>query len=128
MREFGYRDIADVEIEHEGVTRTLQDWASVLRVPYPTVRMRYRRGKRTFNELFRHTGTQGVTTYTEQEGGSVTVVHQSRTFLDDLFKPEVAQQVRDIAKASGMSPLDVVQKIVTKKVGELLAGNNGTTS
>jgi len=116
MREYGFRDIADVEIEHEGVTRTVQGWSSVLRVPYPTVRMRYRRGKRSFNELFRHTGTHGVTTYAEQEGGSVTVVHQSRTFLDDLFRPEVAKRLREVAKEAGISPLDVVQRIVTKKV------------
>ena len=118
MREFGFRDIADVEIEHEGVTRTLQDWAFVLRVPYPTVRMRYRRGKRTFNELFRHAGTHGITTYSEQEGGSVTVVHQSRTFLDDLFKPEVAKRVRELAASAGISPLDVVQRIVAARLAE----------
>lgn len=119
-REYGYRAIANVEIEHEGQTRTLQDWARVLNVPYSSVRMRYKRGRRTFNDLFSHVGLSGVSVYADDEVGNVTVVHQSRTFLDDLLTPEVAAKAREVAKRANMAPIQVVQKIVTKKLDELI--------
>jgi len=114
MREYGFNEIAVVEIEHDGVTRTLRDWAAVLSVPYPTVRMRYRRGKRAFSELFRR--EPGMMTHAEQAGETMTIVHQSRTFLDDLFRPEVAKQIREVAKDAGISPMEVVQRVVTKQL------------
>jgi hypothetical protein len=114
MREYGFNEIAIVEIENDGVTRTLRDWAAVLSVPYPTVRMRYRRGKRAFSELFRR--EPGMMTHAEQVGETMTIVHQSRTFLDDLFRPEVAKQIREVAKDAGISPMEVVQRVVTKQL------------
>ncbi len=119
-REYGYRAIANVEIEHDGQSRTLKDWARVLNIPYSSVRMRYKRGRRTFNELFSHVGLSGVSVYAEDEGGNVTVVHQSRTFLDDLLTPETAAKVREVAKQTNLAPIQVVQKVVTKKMDELI--------
>lgn len=127
-REFGHRAIAGVEIEHDGVTRTLQDWARVLNVPYTAVRMRYKRGRRSFNELFSRVGTDGVTTYAEDtDDGKVVVTHQSRTFLDDMFSPEVVRKLREIGKQANMSPVQVMQKLVTKRVNELLPDNQQTS-
>jgi hypothetical protein len=120
-KEFGHRAIANVEIEHERVTRTLQDWARVLNVPYPAVRMRYKRGRRSFAELFSQVGLSGVTTYAEDvSDGQVMVTHQSRTFLDDIFPPEVVHKLREVGKQANLSPLQVVQKIVSKKIDELI--------
>lgn len=120
-REFGHRAIANVEIEYDGVTRTLQDWASVLNVPYPAVRMRYKRGRRLFSELFNHVGLSGVVTHAEElPDGKVLVTHQSRTFLDDMFPPEVVHKLREIGKQANMPPVQVVQRLVAKKVNELM--------
>jgi hypothetical protein len=120
-REFGHRAIASIEIEHEGVTRTLQEWATVLNVPYTAVRMRYKRGRRSFDELFSHVGLSGVVTHAEDmPDGKVLVTHQSRTFLDDLFPPEVVRKLREVGKQANMAPVQVVQKIVTKKLNELV--------
>ena len=120
-REFGHRAIASIEIEHEGVTRTLQEWASVLNVPYTAVRMRYKRGRRSFDELFSHVGLSGVVTHVEDmPDGKVLVTHQSRTFLDDMFPPEVVHKLREIGKQANMPPVQVMQRLITKKVNELM--------
>lgn len=47
-----YGEISSTEIEHNGTIRTIVEWAELLGVDYATVRMRYTRGKRDFNELF----------------------------------------------------------------------------
>lgn len=119
-REFGYREIANVEVTHDNITRTLQDWATVMNVPYPAVRMRFKRGKRTFRELFMPVGSAEVHVRSKQEGDKVVVTHQSRTVIDDLFPPEDATRLRDVAQQAGLSPVQVVQKIVAKRLAELI--------
>jgi hypothetical protein len=47
-----YGEISSTKIEHNGTIRTLVEWAEVMGVDYPTVRMRYKRGKRSFADLF----------------------------------------------------------------------------
>jgi len=45
-------NIRDVLITHNGTSKTLRDWADLTGVDYVTARMRYTRGKRTFQEIF----------------------------------------------------------------------------
>ena len=47
-----YGEISSTEIEHNGTNRTIVEWAEILGVDYATVRMRYTRGKRSYEELF----------------------------------------------------------------------------
>lgn len=114
----GYGEIARVKIEHDGIERTLQNWAAVLSVPYPTVRMRYKRGKRTFEELFKNCPGAKSMRYEEDER---KVTYQKKTVLDDLFPPETVQQLREIAKRVGLSPMQVLIKVVKARVAELAA-------
>jgi hypothetical protein len=44
----------------------------------------------------------------------------SRTFLDDLLTPETAAKVREVAKQTNLAPIQVVQKVVTKRMDELI--------
>lgn len=121
-KEYRHGQIADVEVTHDGVTRTLKGWAATLRIPYVTVRMRYKRGKRTFSELFR-SSDEGVRVVVQENPNTqqVVVTHQSWSFLDDMFSPQVADMVREVARQTGMTPLQVVLKIVEKKTTELLS-------
>lgn len=110
---FGRSDIAAIAFEHEGVTRTLRDWSKVLGLPYPTVRMRWRRGKREFSDLFSTDRLHGIVRYSEGEGGSTVVVtRQERTFLDDVFGFDMANRVRAVAESMRMVPVDVVREMV----------------
>lgn len=111
--EFGYNDIATMMIERGGVTRTLREWSEVLGLPYPTVRMRYKRGKREFSDLFSTSGLHGIVRIAPVEGGSeVVITRQERTFLDDLFGFDMANRVRAVAESMGMVPVDVVREMV----------------
>lgn len=47
-----YGTIAQVRIEHHGVTRTLKGWAEYYQIPYKTVAMRYKRGHTDPKKLF----------------------------------------------------------------------------
>lgn len=47
-----YGTIAQTLIEHDGVTRTLKEWAEYYQVPYKTVAMRYKRGHKDPAKLF----------------------------------------------------------------------------
>lgn len=120
-REYSHREIADLPITHEGVTRSLQSWAEVLGVPYVTARMRYKRGHRNFHDLFRKDYSRATTVTVREEADKVVVTHQARTVLDDLFHPDTVARVREIAKQANMAPIQVVQKIVDKKTAELLS-------
>jgi restriction endonuclease Mrr len=120
-REFGHGDIANAEITHDGVTRTLRDWADMMHIPYATARMRYRRGKRTFSDLFQNIPSRHTSMRVREADEKVVVTHQARTMLDDLLSPDTAEKVREIARQANMSPVQVVQKIVDKKATELLA-------
>lgn len=120
-KKFTHGDIANILISRDGVTRSLSQWATVLGIPYTVVRMRYKRGKRTFEELLGPKGTQGVRVSIDTTEGETRVTQVEHTFLDDLLTHEVADQVREIAKQAGMSPVQVVVKIVEKKAAELLA-------
>jgi hypothetical protein len=46
--------------------------------------------------------------------------------LDDLLTPTLADQVREIARQVNQAPLQVVAKIVEKRVSELLAPEPAT--
>lgn len=121
-KKFHHGDISGVLISRDGVTRSLAQWATVLGVPYTVVRMRYKRGKRTFEELLGPKGKQGTRiNIGPSEGGETRVVQVEHTLLDDLLTPTLADQVRDLARQANMAPLQVVSKIVEKKVNELMA-------
>jgi hypothetical protein len=47
-----YGAIARQPIEHQGVVRSLADWAKYYQLPYKTVSMRWRRGHRKPSILF----------------------------------------------------------------------------
>jgi len=47
-----YGEISATEIEHNGTKRTMVEWSEILGLDYATVRMRYTRGKRSYQELF----------------------------------------------------------------------------
>lgn len=121
-KKFSHGDIANVQLTHDGVTRTLRAWATVLGIPYEVVRMRFKRGKRTFDELLSAKGARGVKIKIDRgTDGETRIVQMEHTLLDDLFSPDTAAKVREIARQAGMAPLQVVQKIVEKKAAELLA-------
>lgn len=109
-REFAYGEVADFKVEHGGVTRTLREWAAVLEIPYPAVRMRFKRGKRDFAGLF------GSVHF---RGGGTVVTHQARGFLDDFLGFDLAQKVRMVADEMGMATVDVVREFVKHGVEKL---------
>jgi hypothetical protein len=47
-----YGSVSNVLVEVDGVERTLKEWAKLYRLPYATVRMRYKRGERNVRLLF----------------------------------------------------------------------------
>lgn len=104
-------DFASVQVTYNGKTMALSEWAHTLGVPYATVRMRYLRGKRDPEALlaqprFRRTST---------EPKSV-----SHATLDDWFRSDVVDRLRVLSRQANISPMEIVQKIVTKKVLELV--------
>ena len=120
-KKFHHGAIADVLISRDGVTRSLSQWATVLGIPYTVVRMRYKRGKRTFEELLSPKGTQGVRVSIDTKNtGETRVVQVEHTFLDDMLTPDLADKVRQIAKEFDMSPMQVVAEIVEKQASKLL--------
>lgn len=48
-----YGTIAHAEVEHNGITRTLVEWAELLDIDYDTLRMRYKRGKTGADLLYK---------------------------------------------------------------------------
>ena len=121
-KKFHHGDIANVLFNRDGVTRSLSQWATVLGIPYAVVRMRYKRGKRTFEELLGPKGKQGIRiNINPSEAGETRVVQVEHTMLDDLLNPTLADQVRELARQANLAPLQVVAKIVEKKVNELMA-------
>jgi hypothetical protein len=59
-KKFHNGEIAKVIFHKDGESHTLSQWATKFGIPYAVVRMRYKRGKRTFEELLGPKGTQGV--------------------------------------------------------------------
>lgn len=116
--DYAHSEISSAIIEHEGVSMTLRDWCSRLRVPYVTVRMRYKRGKRDFSSLFSYIGGDGRIDV--KEG---VVVSYQRTVLDDLLTADQVGRVRDAAKEYDMSPLQLVQTLVDKGLNKLSGVN-----
>lgn len=116
---YGHSDISSVMIERNGVTRSLREWAGVMGVPYPTVRMRYTRGKRNFAELFSTLGLHGSVHVSSDNAKQVTVTRQERTFLDDLFDFDLARRIRAVGEEMDMAPVDVVREMVRHGVEKI---------
>jgi hypothetical protein len=51
MSKRKYAELSNTDYKWNGTNRTLKEWAEVLGIDYPTIRMRYVRGKRG-HELF----------------------------------------------------------------------------
>jgi hypothetical protein len=51
MNKRRYAELSMTDYEWNGTTRTLKEWAEITGIDYPTIRMRYVRGKRG-DELF----------------------------------------------------------------------------
>lgn len=51
MSKRGYAELSNTSYEWNGTNRTLKEWSEILGIDYPTIRMRYVRGKRG-HELF----------------------------------------------------------------------------
>lgn len=51
MSKRRYAELSNTNYEWNGTNRTLREWSEVLGIDYPTIRMRYVRGKRG-HELF----------------------------------------------------------------------------
>lgn len=120
-KKFHNGEIAKVIFSKDGETRSLSQWATKLGIPYSVVRMRYKRGKRTFEELLGPKGTRGVRISITPTGtGETRIVHVEHTLLDDLFSPPLADKVRELSRQANLAPLQVVVKIVEKRVAELL--------
>ena len=119
-KKFHHGDIANVLISRDGTTRSLSQWATFLGVPYVVARMRYKRGERTLEDLLAPKGKQGTRVSIAQSGdGETRVVQVEHTLLDDMFTPKVADQIREVSKQANLAPLQVVVKIVEKKLAEL---------
>lgn len=109
--------VGSIIMQHNGMEHPIRKWADVLGVPYATVRMRYVRGKRTFEELFMNYRGQSVVRFDSEHS---RVVHQHRTMLDDMFPADTVRGLRILAERVGSTPLAVATKIVTKRVQELV--------
>lgn len=57
LKRPSFNHIATELITHMGETHTLQEWASIVQIPYVTLRMRYSRGKRG-DDLFTYVQTK----------------------------------------------------------------------
>jgi len=117
MDNFSYGDLSGLVLEHNGTAMTMKQWAEHLGVPYATVRVRYKRGKRNFSDLFRHVGIAGKVDVTT--AGKALVQH--RTILDDIFKDSTVDDLRELARAMGETPITVMTKIVEKYAADLRA-------
>lgn len=70
-----YGDISNATVTHNGVTLPLREWAKHFKIPYPTLRMRYTRGKRDPVDLFRPSRGPGR----EPDPGSVPLTRNGVT-------------------------------------------------
>lgn len=106
------QEFAGVQVTHNGKTMALSEWAHTLGVPYATVRMRYRRGERDPERLLAEPRYRRPVATAPK-----SVTHAT---LDDWFRPDVVDRLRVISRQTNISPIEVVQKIVAKKVMELV--------
>jgi hypothetical protein len=112
-------EFAGVQVTHNGKTMALSEWAHTLGLPYATVRMRYKRGERDTDRLL-------ATPRFKRSALSPKVPNPTHATLDDLFPAQVVDQLREIARQAGISPIQVVQKIVEKRVKELMTPQQET--
>ena len=98
----GYGDIANVVIRHQGEERTLSEWAKRLNVPYATARMRYARGKRTFEDIFK------------QGGVRVPVAPKigMHSILLELYTQDVAVGLLQEARQQDMTPMQLANAVL----------------
>ena len=124
---YDYGELSTLEITYKGETNTLRQWSSLLDSPYPTLRVRYMRGKRDPADLLGPLDLRGrkrVQRPTVAARRAEVAVRISQTFLDDLLGPETMTAVREIAKRTNFTPIEVVRKIVKKRAIELLQPEN----
>jgi hypothetical protein len=106
-------------ITYQGHTKPLAQWAHDLEIPYETLRMRLSRGETDPDKLLRKPRGYWL--------GKDAPKKYDMSVLDDMFAPKTVDKLREIARQSGLSPLQVLQKVVTKKLDELLPDNQQTS-
>jgi hypothetical protein len=109
------QSIAGAQIEHNGKTMALSEWAHELGLSYATVRMRYTRGIREPQRLFASTRFYRAQKPPQQ----VSAQLPNHTLLDDLFPKDIAAEIRAAAEELGVTPMQVVVQIVTKRIEKL---------
>lgn len=110
------REFSMLSVTHRGETKPLAQWAQDLGIPYETLRMRVSRGETDPDRLLRR--PRGYWKPAPKVGELPKKYDQS--VLDDMFPPKTVDKLRQAAHEAGLSPLSVVQKIVTKKLDELI--------
>lgn len=108
------KEYASVQVTYNGKTMALSDWAYTLGLPYATVRVRYARGERDPERLLAKPRYRRAAV---MQSTPKSVTHAT---LDDWFRSDVVERLRVISRQANISPMEVVQKLVTKKVMELV--------
>lgn len=114
---------AGTMIQHNGKTLALSEWARELQIPYPVLRMRYRRGVTDPAKLLRPPEFH----FTGGKARVVSVLErapQSVSMLERLLPPDVLESVMRVAEQAGFTPEETVVRLVRKKAAELLALEN----
>ena len=107
------REFSLTPVTYRGDTKPLAQWANDLQIPYETLRMRLSRGETDPERLLRPSRGYWRDPATPVKKCDLSV-------LDDMFPYATVDKLREVARQSGLSPLQVVQKIVTKKLDELV--------
>jgi hypothetical protein len=107
------REFSMTPITYRGHTKPLAQWAQDLEIPYETLRMRMSRGETDPEKLLRKPRNYWRPAGAQSKRFDISV-------FDDMFPAATVEKLREIARQSGLSTLDVVVKIVTKKVNELV--------
>ena len=109
------QSIAGAQIEYNGKTMALSEWAHELGLSYATVRMRYTRGIRDPQRLFAPTRFYRGQKPPKQVDAQVP----NRTLIDENFMPDIAKEIYAAAEELGITPVQVVVQIVTKRIEKL---------
>ena len=107
------QSFSNVNLTHQGQTKSLREWARDTGIPYETLRMRLSRGESDPAKLLRK--PRGY--FRESEAAPRV---STASLVDDLFPPAIAAKLREAARQSGLSPIEVIQKLVTKRLVALL--------
>ena len=113
------REFSMTPVTYRGQTKPLAQWAQDLELPYETLRMRLTRGETDPEKLLRK--PRGYWR------GAEAPKKYDMSVLDDMFAPKTVDKLREVARQSGLSPLQVLQKVVAKKLDELLPDSQQTS-